>query len=614
MVQKNRIVIALFLTLFLGIFSLLLFINKGVSLELVERSETSSSLQPQIYYKKSISDSYNEKRSIHPLSTRSEHYIFPLKSYKNIGYLRIDPNTREGNITIDSLTLIDKGWFRTRYYKLNLSDIKPLHQIEQFKKEGGSIYFVANGRDPFLEMPLKLSTPIVVRESHLDIFLKALIIAFVLSYLIYIYKTREVSQELNAKLILYALFFAFTIFKVEYYKENIHFKYPPDELAHLGYIDYVHNHHYFIPNFSDMKMVNNRHASNYLTHPPLYYEIMNLNYDTSKSILGNVPNFRNYSSLIFLLSFLLILYIGFRAELSVLGDFVYLSLITSIPMHAYIGASISNDTLSIFGGILFVLGLQRLIEKRFTLGSYLLIAFGMVLAFFSKLTAAVLIFFAMLYYLFYLFKRREFPKISKVAWLILIVALIPIFYYQFSILYKYHSIVPTFDKTHPKEFFHSVFYIPPEYRIHYTIGQWFHRLLGFIEGGWFGIHSHHSFTKESWWGSFGLLVLHIFAIIALFLKCPKEKSNFCLLGKIVLLALLSTLVVQFLFSYRAHVHSGYLGGLQPRYLLPFMFGFAIMASLFVERLKSYFWGVVLVILLSIHALYSDFFYFLQYYR
>ncbi len=614
MVENKKIAITLFLTLLFASTLLLLLLHKGVVLQLRAHTETGESLHPQIYYKKDFSDPYTEKDSVKAEPNGANSYYFPLKNYQKIAYLRLDPNDREGEIVIESLTLIKKGWFHTHYYRLNLEDFKPLHQIEQIEMGASGLRFKATGKDPFLEMPLKLSTSIVVQNTHLDIFVIALIIALVGSYLFYLYQTREPSERLYAKLTLYALFFAFTIFKVVYYKEHIRFGYPPDELAHLSYIDYVHKHHHFIPDYNEMKMINNPNSSNYLSHPPLYYEIMNLVYDTSKSIRENVANFRNLSSLIFLLAFVLILYIGLRANLSIVGDLVFLSLFTAIPMHSYIGASISNDNLAMLGVALFALGFLKLLEREFHFRNYLLVAIGGLVAYFSKLTAALLIFFALLYYLFYLLYKREMLPFRKKEWLLFLFILIPIFYYQISIMLQYHAIVPTFNKTHPIEYLHSPFYVEPKYRQHLNIQEWFDRLLGFIEGGWFGIHSHHSFTKESWWGSFGLLVLHIFAIIALFLKCPKEKSNFCLLGKIVLLALLSTLVVQFFFSYRAHLNSGYMGGLQPRYLLPFMFGFAIMASLFVERLKSNFWGVVLVILLSIHALYSDFFYFLQYYR
>ncbi len=107
--------------------------------------------------------------------------------------------------------------------------------------------------------------------------------------------------------------------------------------------------------------------------------------------------------------------------------------------------------------------------------------------------------------------------------------------------------------------------------------------------------------------------MHIFAIMALFIKCQDDKKSYCVLGKLSLLALFSVMAVQVTFSYTAHLHSGYTGGLQVRYLLPFMLAFAIMASIFVDRFRKIFFFNILIIVLCIQALYSDFFYFLKYY-
>ena len=177
----------------------------------------------------------------------------------------------------------------------------------------------------------------------------------------------------------------------------------------------------------------------------------------------------------------------------------------------------------------------------------------------------------------------------------------------------YHALVPTFNVTHPQEYLHSPFFVPEQYRQHLTLSQWFMRIVHYIQGGWFGIHSHHSFTKNSWIEFSGLLVLHLFAFISLFFKCNTQDKSYCFIGKFTLFSLLMVLIVQFFFSYKAHLHSGYMGGLQPRYLLPFMFSFAIMASLFIERFKTFFVFNIFVIIVCIHAIYSDFFYFLNYY-
>jgi hypothetical protein len=282
-------------------------------------------------------------------------------------------------------------------------------------------------------------------------------------------------------------------------------------------------------------------------------------------------------------------------------------------MHAYVGGSISNDTLAIFGGILAIIAIKRLIDKNFNTTTYIILALGIFISFFAKLTAALLVFFALIYYILYILIKKERLIIKKRDIAILILFLIPILYYQVSIMLNYHAITPTYNVTHPEAFLKSSFYTEPKYRQHLTALEWAQRMLHYIQGGWFGIHSHHSFGHSKWSGVFGLVLLHIVAIVALLLKC-KDGNSFCKLGNITLLALFSVLVVQYLFSYKAHINNGYMGGLQPRYVLPFMLSFAIMASVFVQRYQKYFWFTIFIIGIALQAIYSDFFYFLLYYN
>jgi len=570
--------------------------------------EGTNELKPQVFYKKSVDQGYSEKLSLRRYTHKGENYLFPFEQYKSVSFLRIDPTTRPDKINLKEISLIVNGWFSVEHYKIDTKKIVPRYHISNYKVKNNGITFESVGNDPNLEVPFKLELikSSIKKDLIMQKFLVAVLVTILGFVLFYIYYKYEHNTSLYTKLILYSLFFAFTFFKVNYYKEHINIGYPPDESVHYTYITYVHKHHHIVPDFKDMK--------HYLSHPPLYYEIMNLYFDENKTKEENIYTIRDASSYIYFIAFIVILYIGFRANLSVVGDLVFLTIVTAIPMHAYIGASINNDTLGILGGALFALGFIRFLEHNHSMENYFLIAVSIIVAFFAKFTVALLILFAVIAYLIYSRISNQRIVFNKKGLIFIFIALIPIVYYQFEIMYTYHAIVPTYAKTHPQEYLKSGFYTLPQYRIHLNISEWFERLLGYIQGGWFGIHSHHSFAKESWFGSFGLLILHFFAIVALFLRCPKNKERFCLLGKFTLFSIFLVLFIQFIFSYRVHLHSGYMGGLQPRYLLPFMFAFAIMASLFVERFQKSFWVVVGVILLSIHALYSDFFYFLQYYR
>ena len=610
--EKLKIAIISLFVIGLLFLSILYFQHKNVMIITMENRQKSI-INPQIYFT-TQGKSYSEERSRKAFKVKGNKYFFALPDLSEINYARFDPTRVKAEITVSHITFIQSGWVNTSVFDMPVENLIPQYQIEEYHKAGKSIHFKTVGSDPQLNMHFNFKRLSTAKNNYVIPLLSAVLIYIICFYLYRIYRTSELNSFLTAKLILYSLFFALALFKVDYYKENIRFGYPPDELAHLAYVDHVHNHPDLITKFETMRMLNNKQAGNYLSHPPLYYKILNLAYDENYSIRQNVDNFRTMSMIIFLFSFLLILYLGFATNMSLLAHFVYVSFVSSVPMFAYLGGSISNDSLAIFGGLVFIIGLKRLLEQNYTNATYFILGLGMFISYFSKLTAAILIFFALLFYFIYLFKRKKMPAISKMQFGILFLFIAPILYYQAYIIMTYHSLVPTFNVTFPEQYLHSGFFIPEDKRNYLTHFEWLKRMQHYIEGGWFGIHSHHSFVKDTVWQYLGLLLLHIFALFALFFRCKEENRSFCLIGKIALLSLFSVLIVQYFQSYSVHLHKGYMGGLQPRYLLPFMFAFAIMAAIFVERFNKIFIVTVLIILICIQSLYSDFFYFLQYYK
>ena len=577
--------------------------------------DNNQSIHTQLFYSKD-SLSFTEKKSVKPNKIIHNVYYYILPSLSDIQNLRFDPSTSKQHITINKIQIIEHTWLSENRYNIQLNKITHLHDITDLSYRDNSLSFKTVGIDSQLQFYLPSKPDSIQYNFHLNVFLLSFLILLVIVYLYKLYKNETFDEKFLAKMILYSIFLFFAAFKVSYYSSHINKFYPPDELAHLSYIDHVYKHTGFIPDFHTMRTLNNKEAGLYLSHPPLYYQLMLVAYDTSKPIMddANIQNFRGLNSIIFMLTFILILYFGFSTRISILGHFVYLSIITSIPMYAYSGASITNDNLAILGAVIFILGLKRMLEEQYSNLTYIIIGFGIFISYFSKLTVAILIFLAFVFFLVYLFKNKKIFSIKKIQIMIIITFLLPIAYYQIYILAEYHSIMPTFNVTYPDQYLKSVFYTPEKFRLHYTPIEWLVRMKEYVIGGWFGIHSHHSFVKSSILEYLGLLILHIFALLSLFIPCDEKLKKYCILGKIMLLSLLSVLLIQYLFSYKTHLHSGYMGGLQPRYLLPFMFAFAIMSSLFVERFKHYFLFSIIIILICIHAIYSDFFYFLQYYH
>ena len=584
----------------------LMYQQNGITMIVTMETEQGYVLNPKIYFS-GEGQELSEHNSRVSTKIKNNQYHFSIPDINTIKYMRFDPTTKSiPNISIQNISIIRRNWFKILRYNIPLSQVTSHRQIKDFNKTTKNITFSTLGNDPQLSIDFKVQT---LHKSHIipliTLFI-SLFIVIILGYLGYIYTTQELSENLITKIILYSLFFSFILFKTVYYKEHIRFGYPPDEIMHLKYINYVNTHHEIVPSFEKMP--------HYLSHPPLYYQFLSLIHDENSSNKENISHYRTLSMMLYVMTVLLILYLGFSTSMGILGHFVYLCVLTAIPMHSYLGGSITNDTLAMLGAVLAIIGFKRLLEENYHTLTYFILGLGGFLAYFSKLTAALLLFFALVFFLMQMIYTRKWIQISKNQLLLLALFLAPILYYQASIMLEYHALVPTYNHTHPKAYLTSGFFVPEQYRLHLNLSQWFERMLHYIQGGWFGIHSHHSFGHAQWNGVMGLVVAHILAISAFFFRCKEANRSYCILGKMTLFSVFAVLVVQFIFSYKSHLSAGYLGGLQPRYLLPFMFAFAIMASLFVERFKQFFLFNIFIIVMCIHTLYADFFYFLQYYQ
>ena len=595
------------------------FAGSAVHITMYEKGK--QKLNPQLYFAEK-GEGLSESNSRFAFKQKNNTYYFRIPNIKNLAILRFDPDKNPGKtIVIKKISIVSYSFLYIYHYSVDLTFLKPIDQVKIFKKNNHLLTFLTTGNDSrfYMQFPFKLlDTKLNFHIYFLLTYLIAICIIF------YLWKLSNdftlLGKMWQAKIILYAVFFAFVLFKLSYYHSHIKTGHPPDELAHLAYIDFVAKNKSFIPKFENMFMVHNKKEGNYLSHPPLYYQLLAYFYSPSSNFKENIMYLRSISSLIYIFSILLIFYIGLNMKNSILGDFVFLTLVTSIPMHAYIGASLSNDILALLSASLFAIALRNILDQNFKPNTIILLFLGIFLAFFSKLTVFLLVIFALFYFILseFLIKKQKII-ITKKQWFFIgasaIVVLIPIIYYQSFIYLKYHGIRPSFKLTHTKEFYQSHFYVPPEVRQHLTAYQWYLRMKQILKEGWFGIQSHHSLMKYNLKSYLGLFVLHIFALIAFFSPQKKYKKNiYYLLGKYTLLSILSVLFVHYIFTYNNHLKNGYMGGLQARYYLPFAFSFAILGSIFADRFHKCFWWTVLVSIICLHAIYSDFCYFLLYYH
>lgn len=568
-------------------------------------------------------EGYSPHRMLQTRNVQHNRYTYALPNMKKSHSLRFDPSKNKGLYTLSEVKILQNKWLSQYTYTLPLKMIHIIQHIDIVSKNKQQLSFDVTDGDPQFQIALQndLKNLVLEKTSHfyrlfLDKFLISLLFTIILFMLFQIFKNIDKTNTLTTivKLFLYALVFIFAIVKTSHYIKTVVAFYPPDESQHLAYVKHLHQHDAFIiPKFEDMKNLDET-GYNYLGHPPLYYHILNLAYNKDITINRNLPLFRHISSLIFLLSFLLLLYLGWQAKLRIVGDIVYVSILSSVPLYAYLGASINNDNLAFLGASLFFVALFHLMKKQYTNTTYFILGLSIFIAYFAKLTVAIFIFLALLFYLFYLLYKKMMIQINILQVALLACFMLPIAYYQWHIFSTYHALLPGFNITHPEAFLKSPYYVEESKRVFLSAYAWFERMgiVSFL--GWFNIQSHHYFFKSNWIDYIGVVLIHLLALLSLFTKCEEKQKTICMLGKMTLLAFMSLFLIQYLFTYGNHIKYGYMGGIQSRYLLPFLASFAIMSSVLVNKFSKNIWLSTLIVILCMHAIYSDFFYFLLYYQ
>ena len=575
-----------------------------------------------IFFAKS-QNSYTPHQMLQKLNVQNDSYTYRIKNIKESHFLRLDPSKVKGIYSLSEVKILKNKWLSQYTYAVPLVTIKAIKNISLISKDKMKLSFKVTDEDPQFQIELQNSLNNLLLEKtslfyrpFFDKLLISILFTIIVFMLFQIFKHINKANALHTmlKLFLYTIIFIFAIFKTTYYIKTVVAFHPPDERQHLAYVNYLHqNNSVVIPKFEDIRNLDGT-GYNYLGHPPLYYHILNFAFDKDTTINRNLPLFRHISSLIFLLSFLLLLYLGWQAKLHIIGDIVYLSILSSVPLFAYLGASINNDNLAFLGAALFFVSFFQLVKKKYTNITYTMLGLSIFIAYFAKLTVSIFIFLTLLFYLMYLLYKKTIIQINILQTIIVTCFIVPILYYQWHIFLTYEAILPSFNITHPKAFLQSPYYVEETQRVYLSAYEWFERMsiVSFI--GWFNIQSHHYFFKSNWIDYIGVVLIHILAIFSLFIKCEEKHEVICILGKITLIAFMSVFIIQYFFTYGNHIKNGYMGGIQSRYLLPFLASFAIMSSILVDKFRKDIWLNAFIVILCIHAIYSDFFYFLLYYK
>lgn len=369
----------------------------------------------------------------------------------------------------------------------------------------------------------------------------------------------------------------------------------PDEIEHVSYIAYLEKNNTVIPDFKNMRIlqpqnstnteINNKNIAidytfstslNYLGHPPLYYEIMRLS--RAVQVNGNIINvnlfkLRCFNMVLSSLAMLLILYIGYtRVGQKVILHCLYATIVVSVPMLAYCSAGINNDTLSLLGVPIFILGLLRFSNQKRNFNTFFIISLGVFISFMAKLTSGLVVFISLIIYVILITIKEKNARflISKKF-----LATLPVYFITMGYFLAVHiqtgSLQPTYKSLDYQGFLKSGFYVNVADRIHMKFISYalyfFQRFLT----TWMSIQSHVALQKIG--GIFSIntiaeLLLLVLPIILLFqIKRTKRDASTMLVLISVYLGLAMAAIIQWLRAYSVYTDSGYLGNFQSRYYL-----------------------------------------------
>ena len=319
---------------------------------------------------------------------------------------------------------------------------------------------------------------------------------------------------------IYGLLLLFFIGKMIFY--SLYVGRFPDEMEHISYIAYLETEHRLIPDFADMKILIREGRTdtalnqsndfsgrfefgsrvNYLGHPPLYYQFMRLAAGVQingGTVTIHIVRLHVLSMLLAAAAMLLIFRIGYtRIGPRPLLHLLYGAICVSVPMLAYDGAGINNDTLAMLAVPLFLLGLLRFSEKRRNFATYLLIAAGVTTALMAKLTAGIIVCAALMIFCCWTICRERSARflLSRGFLLTLPVYALAAAYYA-AVFRQTGSIQPTLRLLSPEQFYASTFYVTPDQRRPYGFFAYVHYFFYAMSVSWTGIFSHVRYVKNS---------------------------------------------------------------------------------------------------------------------
>lgn len=342
---------------------------------------------------------------------------------------------------------------------------------------------------------------------------------------------------------------------------------PPDEWAHLTYVNEVVTGDRLIPAYSDSFVLPANTQKNYLGHPPLYYSALGF---VGRLLHWNVvEDFIKYR----LLSAAFVAF-GLFLWALVARSFGYsrawtiplLLAVNAIPMFPYLAGSVNNDNLAYLAAAVAVFGIVH--TDRLPRASWYIGALGLGIALLTKATIAlflIVVFCTWIGQRFFSPRRDSLNNRHFIASACLVLLLTGGYY-----IYVY----TTFGAFFPRGELYARNEMP-EGALHFVgfLGQF----IGGMISGLPEILSHAStfpLAGAQMLRGIFLLLLTLPIVAWVWSMATPQRSEIDKLRDSILVAILVTLAAHILVVWAGYKHYGILAGVQPRYynyLLPAIF-------------------------------------------
>lgn len=409
-----------------------------------------------------------------------------------------------------------------------------------------------------------------------------------------------VTLNRNTRRILFAIYgMALLYFVMKQVYFAVWIKGFPDQMAHLSYVMEMVRKPVLLPDFSTMPNyrelgeqgaltiygVSSR-GINYLTHPPLYYHLMALvggiQVLPDDTLLVSGLRLRMINILLSSSAVTIAFYLGYTRlkNRSPWAHAFYAGAIVTLPMLAYVGASVNNDNLALFALVIFFAGLLRYQEDKTDLRTYLLIGIGFLLGSLSKLTMALICALMLLTVLVMsIIRTRSLKLILNRNFLITLPCYLVVLAYELYIKNRYGAWQPSLYDIDRQYYFTTIFYVKPENRVPMTIWQYaihFARGMGYT---WSSLYSHNYEAAQIMRNSVYGIVYWIPVAAALFAAVRQAvRRSFDRITWPVVVGFFGTMAYNFYSNWVGYPISGYLGAISARYYLPLIIPMAYIIS------------------------------------